>query len=70
LWPIYESTQIYEDNTAILNSSVPKSMLKKKQQSINYNYIRECVTAGIGLALKTDTNENPSRPVHKGFIQD
>ena len=32
--------------------------IKKKHYSINHNYVRECVVAGIGFVFKVDTNEN------------
>jgi len=57
--PIDGPAQVYGDNNSvILNSSVPESTLKKKHHSVNYNYVRECVAAGIGLVIKVDTNEN------------
>ena len=57
--PIDGPAQVFGDNNAvILNSSVPESTLKKKHHSVNYNYVRECVAAGIGLVYKVDTNEN------------
>lgn len=57
--PIDGPAQVYGDNNAvILNSSVPESTLKKKHHSVNYNYVRECVAAGIGLVFKVDTEEN------------
>ncbi len=57
--PIERPVQIYGDNNAvILNSSLPESTLKKKHHSVNNNYVRECIAAGIGLDFKVDTNEN------------
>ena len=57
--PIDVPAQVYGDNNAVvLNSSVPESTLKKKHNSVNYNYVRECVAAGIGLVFKVDTNDN------------
>ena len=29
-----------------------------QHHSVKYNYVRECVAAGIGLVYKVDTNEN------------
>ena len=52
-------TKIFGDNNAvILNTSVPESTLKKKHHSINYNYVREAVAAGIVLIFKVDTGSN------------
>ena len=57
--PIPDTAKIFGDNqSVILNCSVPQSTLKKKHYSINYNYVRECVAAGIGLVYKVDTGEN------------
>ena len=52
-------TKIFGDNRAvILNSSVPESTLKKKHHSVNYNYVREAVAAGIALIFKVHTGSN------------
>ena len=52
-------TKLFGDNNAvILNSSVPEATLKKKHHSVNYNYVREAVTAGITLIFKVDTGSN------------
>ena len=57
--PILETAKVFGDNNSVvLNCSVPESSLKKKHHSINYNYVRECVAAGIGLVYKVDSNEN------------
>ena len=54
-----DETKIFGDNNAvIINTSVPESTLKKKHHSINYNYIRESVAAGIVLIYKVDTGSN------------
>ena len=54
-----DETKIYGDNNAvILNTSVPESTLKKKHHSINYNYVREAVAAGVALIFKVDTGSN------------
>ena len=54
-------TKIFGDNRAvILNSSVPESTLKKKHHSVNYNYVREAIAAGIALIFKVDTGSNLS----------
>ncbi len=52
-------TKIFGDNNSvILNSSVPESTLKKKHHSVNYNYVREAVAAGMALIFKVDTGSN------------
>ena len=57
--PILDKAKIFGDNnTVVLNCSKPESTLSKKHHSINYNYVRECVAAGIGLVFKVDTGEN------------
>ena len=54
-----DETKIFGDNNAvILNSSVPESTLKRKHHSVNYNYVREAVAAGITLIFKVDTGSN------------
>jgi hypothetical protein len=56
-----DEVKIYGDNNAgILNTSVPESTLKKKHHSVNYNYVREAVAAGIALIYKVDTGSNLS----------
>ena len=57
--PILDTPKVFGDNNSVvLNCSVPESTLKKKHHSINYNHVRECVAAGIGLVFKVDTGEN------------
>ncbi len=52
-------TKIFGDNNSvILNASVPESTLKKKHHSVNYNYVREAVAAGMALIYKVDTGSN------------
>ena len=54
-----DETKIFGDNNAVIfNTSVPDSTLKKKHHSINYNYVRESIAAGIVLILKVDTGSN------------
>ena len=54
-----DETKVFGDNNAvIINTSVPESTLKKKHHSINYNYVRESVAAGIVLIYKVDTGSN------------
>ena len=51
-----DETKIFGDNNAvIINTSVPESTLNKKHHSINYNYVRESIAAGIVLIFKVDT---------------
>ena len=57
--PIEGPASIYCDNNAVvLNCSNPESVLRKKHHSVNYNYVRESVAAGIGLVYKVDTGHN------------
>ena len=54
-----DETKIFGDNNAvIINTLVPESTLKKKHHSINYNYVRESIAAGIVLIFKVDTGSN------------
>ena len=47
-----------DNNSVIINSSVPESTLKKKHHSVNYNYVREAVASGLALIFKVDTGSN------------
>lgn len=52
-------TKIYcDNNSVVLNSSIPESKLKKKHNSVNFHFVRECVASGLALVFKVDTNEN------------
>ena len=54
-----DETKIFGDNNAvIIDNSVPESTLKKKHHSINYNYVRESIAAGIILIFKVDMGSN------------
>ena len=54
-----DETKIFGDNnSAIINTSVPESTQKKKHHSINYNYVRESIAALIVLIFKVDTGSN------------
>ena len=54
-----DETKIFGDNNAfIINTLVPESPLKKKNHSLNYNYVRESIAAGIFLIFKVDTGSN------------
>ena len=48
-------TKVFGDNNSvIINTSVPESTLKKKHHSVNFNYVREAVAAGLILIFKVD----------------
>ena len=52
-------TKVFGDNNSvIINTSVPESTLKKKHHSVNFNYVREAVAAGLILIFKVDTGSN------------
>ena len=54
-------TFIYADNkSVIVNSSVPESTLKKKSNSIAYNFVREGCAADEWRITYINTNDNPS----------
>ena len=56
---IDDETKIFGDNQSVItNVSVPESTLKKKHHSVNFNYVREAVAAGIALIYKVDTGSN------------
>ena len=52
-------TKVFGDNNSvIIYISVPESTLKKKHHSVNFNYVREAVAAGLILIFKVDTGSN------------
>ena len=52
---------VYGDNQSVLvNSSVPSSQLKKKSNSIAYHLVRECVARDELRTTYTRTNDNRS----------
>ena len=54
-----DKTKIFGDNNAfIISTSVTESTLKKNHHSINYNYIRESIGAGIVLIFNVDKGSN------------
>ena len=54
-----DETKIFgENNAVIINTPVPESTLKNKHHSINNNYVRESIAAGIVLIFKVDTGSN------------
>jgi len=56
---IDDETKIFGDNQSVItNVSVPESTLKKKHHSVNFNYVREAVAAGIALIYKVDIGSN------------
>ena len=65
-----DETKIFGDNnTVITNSSVPESTLKKKHHSINYDYVRASIAAGIILIFKVDTGSNLAHLFTNWLIQ-
>ncbi len=57
--PCDDPTYIYGDNQSVLkNSSMPDSMLKKKSNSIAYNFVREGVAMKEWLLAYINTKEN------------
>jgi hypothetical protein len=57
--PIDGPANIYCDNNGvIINSSHPKSTLKKKHNAIAYHRVREAAAAGAIRIAKEDTKSN------------
>ena len=55
----WEETKIFGDNQSVVTStSVPESTLKKRHHSVNFNYVREAVAAGVALIFKVYTGSN------------
>ena len=54
-----DETKIFGDNQSVItNTTIPESTLKKKHHSVNYNFVREAVAAGVALIFKVDTGSN------------
>jgi hypothetical protein len=47
-----------DNQSVVLNTTVPSSILKKKHNAIAYHRIREAIAAGIIEFVHIDTNEN------------
>jgi hypothetical protein len=45
-----------DNNSVILNTTIPSSMLKKKHNAIAYHRVRECVAAEIVRFVHVDSN--------------
>jgi hypothetical protein len=59
--PVLEPTYTYVDNMSVVhNSSRPESTLKKKSNSIAYNYCRESCAMGEHIVGHISTNCNPA----------
>jgi hypothetical protein len=59
--PVLEPTYTYVDNMSVVhNSSRPESTLKKKSNSIAYNYCRESCAMGEHIVGHIPTNMNPA----------
>ena len=62
---------IYGDNQSVLvNSSIPTSVLKKKSSSIAYHFVREGVAADEWRMSYVSTHDNPAdlltKPLRNG----
>ena len=52
-------TKIFcDNNSVVIYTSNPESTLKEKHHSINFNYVRESVAAGVAPIYKVDTGSN------------
>jgi hypothetical protein len=57
--PLTGPTNVFcDNNSVVLNVSIPESTLAKKHNAINYHIIREAVAAGIIRVGKEDTLTN------------
>ena len=65
-FPLIVPTDVYCGNQGVAkNTSVPKSTLNKKHNSINYHVVCKAVAAGIILVVKEDTATNLADPLTK-----
>ena len=59
--PVDQPTYIYADNKSVLvNSSDPESVLKKKSNSVAYNFVREGCARDEWRLTCINTHENPA----------
>ena len=59
--PINGPAFVYEDNQSVLaNTTIPDSTLKKKSQSIAYQFVREAVARDEWRTAYVNTHENPA----------
>jgi hypothetical protein len=57
--PIDGPAEVRCENAAVVfNTSRPESVLKKKNEFINYNYVRERVAMGVLSVYYIKSNEN------------
>ena len=57
--PVDLPSYIYGDNQSVLvNSSIPTSVIRKKSSSIAYHFVREGVAANEWLVTYISTHEN------------
>jgi hypothetical protein len=57
--PLIGSADLFCDNqSVVINSTIPSSMLKKKHNSISYHKVRECIAAGTLRVAKEPTETN------------
>ena len=53
-----ETKKFSNNNSVVINTSNPESTLMKKHHSININYIKEDVAAGVALMYTVDTGSH------------
>ena len=57
--PLEVPAQVFCDNQGVVkNTSIPESVLSKKQNAINYHVVREAAAAGVLEVIKEDTQTN------------
>jgi Reverse transcriptase (RNA-dependent DNA polymerase) len=59
-----------DNQSVILNTTVPSSQLKKKHNAIAYHRIREAIAAGIVKYVKIDTKDNFADCLTKPLVKD
>ena len=59
--PVNGPAYIYDDNQSVLvNTTIPDSTFKKKSQSIAYHFVREGVARDEWRTTYVNTHENPA----------
>jgi hypothetical protein len=64
--PLDGPSWIFGDNqSVIISSTIPESTLNKRQNSLSYHLIRECIAANINYFIHFEVKYNPSDPLTK-----
>ncbi len=69
--PLEGSANVFCDNqSVVINASIPSSTLKKKHNAIAYHKVREAIAAGIIRVAKVDGDKNLADLLTKSLPRD